>query len=267
MDFSYLNPVYLPIVPPMDLNQESSDVDKLSRFPMKLRTYKGLFGARRDEDPGLIRMHEGVDLLAPLGEPVYAAASGRVVSVGDSTILIQHDIGVRFATYYQHVRNQGVRVDALVKAGQRIAEVGPFDPNHLHFEIRYAFSSTTEVTRATSLPVDATSVLYQWETKMYPNDADARKGRKIENATIDSFEEVWRGRLRFILLGVSGTARNLFIPLIDQSDQNLRVLDTAKQAFFSSKRVRIVWRPSLFFSEIEGAHDMAAIVTEIRVLR
>ena len=54
----YLDAIYLPIVPPMDLNRNMPGIDRISPFPMQLRTRAsvGLFGTRRAVNNGLIRM-------------------------------------------------------------------------------------------------------------------------------------------------------------------------------------------------------------------
>src|SRR5687767_12991735 len=165
----------LPIVPPMDRNAAAPDIDKISSTPLELRTRAGvgLFGTRRDAGGnGLIRMHEGVDLLAPIGTPVFAAASGTVIGGGNGSVLMLHDHGFRYLTFYQHLQNKAVQNGQAVEAGMPLAQVGDFSnsqEDHLHFEIRYPFG-VANPTRATSVPVDPTAVLFQWEEKSYQND-------------------------------------------------------------------------------------------------
>jgi murein DD-endopeptidase MepM/ murein hydrolase activator NlpD len=105
MNLNTVNPLDLPIVPPMDLNASTPGIDRISPYPMQLRTRAsvGLFGTRRDADPGLIRLHEGVDLLAPIGTKVFAAATGRVIGGSATSALLLHDNGFQFLTYYQHL--------------------------------------------------------------------------------------------------------------------------------------------------------------------
>jgi len=101
------------------------------------------FGWRRDPViPGRYEFHEGIDIAAPLGTPVYAAASGRVVSTGwngayGKTIVIDHGNGLR--TVYAHLLKIEVEEGQIVKKGQRIGEVGSTGRStgpHLHFEVR-----------------------------------------------------------------------------------------------------------------------------------
>lgn len=87
--------------------------------------------------------HDGVDISAPSGTPVFAAHPGRVVhSSGDiagygNMVIIQGDGG--FTTVYAHNRRLMVSRGDRVVRGQKIAEVGSTgraNGPHLHFELR-----------------------------------------------------------------------------------------------------------------------------------
>ncbi len=89
------------------------------------------------------RMHEGIDLAAPVGTPVYAADDGKVVYEGDdirgygNMIIIKH--AGNLTTVYAHNRRNLVKTGELVKKGQKIAEVGQTGRAtgpHCHFEVR-----------------------------------------------------------------------------------------------------------------------------------
>ena len=89
------------------------------------------------------RMHNGIDIAADEGKPVYAAQSGKVIFVSDyqkgygRLILIQHD--ETYITVYAHNSKNLVRVGDAVKQGQTIALIGRTgnaSGPHLHFEIR-----------------------------------------------------------------------------------------------------------------------------------
>lgn len=270
----YFDPIHLPIVPPMDLNSNMPGIDRISPFPMRLRTRAGIgqFGTRRAGDAGHVRMHQAVDLLAPIGTHVFAATTGKVVDGSGSSALILHDMGFKFLTFYQHMRNKLVATGDDVAAGQQLGEVadfgGPSNPeDHLHFEIRYPFDSTAYPSRENSLPIDPTNALYQWEVKTFQNDDDVRRGHIFDNVSITNLEEVWRGRLlRFLLVNISGNSRDLFVPFIDTSPANLSMIETLKLAFFHSKEVRIVWRESLFFSTIQRTFDRVSIIAEVKAI-
>jgi murein DD-endopeptidase MepM/ murein hydrolase activator NlpD len=100
------------------------------------------YGWRRDPVRGGKDFHTGLDIRAPRGRPIVAAAAGRVVHSGwmggyGRTIVISHPGGA--TTLYGHASKLLVGVGANVKRGQRIALVGSTGRstgNHLHFEIR-----------------------------------------------------------------------------------------------------------------------------------
>lgn len=278
MSISFINPLDLTLTPPMDLNSTMNGIDKISPFPMQLRTRGsvGLFGARRDATPDgepnsqwLLRMHQGVDLLAPVGTKVFAAAPGLVKVADNEQVTILHDYGFTFFTNYAHLKNVVVKKDASVKSGELIGEVNsnagwPNEP-HLHFELRYPFTST-EPKFAQALPVDATFAMYYWEVKSFQNDGGSRI--TWDNVHISSMEEIVRARkLRFLMLNVDGHNRDLFLPLQTGLPEDESLANTIKECFLHNKKVRIVWRESLFFSNVEPNHDNAAIIAEIKAYR
>ncbi len=86
------------------------------------------------------RMHWGIDLAAPEGKAVRAAADGEVVFAGWATgygmlVVLEHE---GFRTYYAHNSVLTVKVKDKVMAGEVIAAVGRTGQatgNHLHFEL------------------------------------------------------------------------------------------------------------------------------------
>ena len=101
----------------------------------------GWYGERR----GLHR-HPGLDIDGGTGDPVVAAAGGRVVSAGPSPagyagygtmVIVAHGDGL--TTIYAHLSAVGVRAGADVVPGQRIGSIGSTGSStgsHLHFELR-----------------------------------------------------------------------------------------------------------------------------------
>jgi len=85
---------------------------------------------------------KGIDIQGQLGEPVYAANSGKVVYAGDgllgygNLLIIRHN--ELYLSAYAHNNRLLVREGETVKAGDRVAEIGDSgaDSIKLHFEIR-----------------------------------------------------------------------------------------------------------------------------------
>lgn len=100
------------------------------------------FGMRVHPITGVRRLHAGVDIGAPTGTPIVAAATG-VVSFASSAggygnlVKIAHGGGTE--TRYAHASVLLVRPGQRVERGQLIARVGSTGLStgpHLHFEIR-----------------------------------------------------------------------------------------------------------------------------------
>lgn len=98
------------------------------------------FGAK-----GMGRRNDGVDIGAPMGEVVRAAAGGDVVYAGDQVpgfgnlVLVKHSDG--WVTAYAHLERVSVQMRQQIAQGAEIGEVGQtggVDQPQLHFEIRYA---------------------------------------------------------------------------------------------------------------------------------
>ncbi len=88
------------------------------------------------------RMHKGIDIAAPIGTPVFAAATGVVVKAGwnsggyGNLVDIQHADGS--VTRYGHNKRILVQAGQVVQQGQQISEMGStgFSTGpHLHFEV------------------------------------------------------------------------------------------------------------------------------------
>ena len=86
--------------------------------------------------------HSGMDICAPAGTDILAAADGTVTFAGTyggygNLIIITHENGIQ--TYYGHCSKLYASVGDEVEAGDLIAAVGMTGyatGNHLHFEIR-----------------------------------------------------------------------------------------------------------------------------------
>lgn len=103
------------------------------------RAYSDTFGAPRSGG----RRHQGVDVFAPYGSPVYAVESGVVVESGSNglggiVIWLQGDSGTAY--YYAHNSANLVRTGERVAVGEQIGRVGTSGnaqgtPPHVHFEV------------------------------------------------------------------------------------------------------------------------------------
>lgn len=91
------------------------------------------------------RMHKGIDIAAPVGTPIHAAAPGVVVTAGwnsggyGNLVEIQHPDGT--LTLYAHNNRILVRRGQEIAQGQQISEMGStgFSTGpHLHFEVHPA---------------------------------------------------------------------------------------------------------------------------------
>ena len=85
---------------------------------------------------------KGLAIAGNAGDPVFAAADGRVVYAGSglrgygNLLIVKHNN--TFLTAYAHNQTLLVKEDQVVRRGQRIAEMGSTDAERvqLHFEIR-----------------------------------------------------------------------------------------------------------------------------------
>jgi murein DD-endopeptidase MepM/ murein hydrolase activator NlpD len=148
-----------------------------------------------EERDGGARQHRGLDLVATIGEPVRAAASGTVIfagvnlpghprkddvpptklaryahrrlGVGGIYVCIDHDATEhKVVTCYMHLRRYIISQRDHVEAGQTIGFVGTtgvkVSPPHLHFEVRVddMFTNPLRVLGDWAIPPKATMTHY-----------------------------------------------------------------------------------------------------------
>lgn len=103
------------------------------------------FGNRLHPILKVYKFHSGIDISAPQGTYIHAAASGKVIWAGwrsgggGNTVIIDHGGGI--ATLYLHIMNGGILVKEgqTVSAGDVIAKVGATGlatGPHLHFTVK-----------------------------------------------------------------------------------------------------------------------------------
>ena len=89
------------------------------------------------------RMHQGIDIAAPTGTPIFAARAGEVIFAGrmsgyGNAVMIDHGGG--FTTLYAHQSRIMVSKGQSLSRGSRVGSIGNTGNStgpHLHFETRY----------------------------------------------------------------------------------------------------------------------------------
>ena len=104
--------------------------------------YTSGFGGRKDPFGRGTRRHEGLDMAAAYGAPIYATADGVISYAGWQSgygrlVKIRHPMG--FETRYAHMAQIRVTVGQKVSRGDRIGDMGNSGRStgtHLHYEVR-----------------------------------------------------------------------------------------------------------------------------------
>ena len=112
------------------------------RFPLRTFRLTSPYGIREDPITGHIAMHRGIDLAAPEGTEVYAAADGTVTAIGEDPvygiyIIINHSNN--WTSFYAHLQRAETVLRSEVKSDTLIGRVGTTGLStgpHLHFELR-----------------------------------------------------------------------------------------------------------------------------------
>lgn len=113
-------------------------------FPLSIpAAISSIFGWRIHPITGNQRLHTGTDLAAPMGTPVLAALTGRVIMADffggyGLSVALEHSNGTQ-QTLYAHLSEMFVRPGDIVTQGTAIGRVGSTGAStgpHLHFEFR-----------------------------------------------------------------------------------------------------------------------------------
>ena len=142
---------YEPLIPSSVGKMVSPDLPPLGSVDAYLPGNTGKFNGYIWPAKGLLtsgfgwrwgRMHKGIDIAAPVGTPVFAAAAGVVITAGwnsggyGNMVEIQHPDGS--VTLYAHNSRLVVRPGQEVTQGQQIADMGSTGYStgpHSHFEV------------------------------------------------------------------------------------------------------------------------------------
>jgi lipoprotein NlpD len=128
------------VAPPSEISPPAANLSASNaplRWPMAAPRLTSPFGRRWGRD------HDGIDMAAPIGTPVYAAAAGVVIYAGDQVrgygnmVVVRHNDGM--VTVYAHNSVLLAHSGDVVGVGQEIARVGETGRStgpHLHFEVR-----------------------------------------------------------------------------------------------------------------------------------
>ncbi|MEG0952046.1 MAG: peptidoglycan DD-metalloendopeptidase family protein [Niameybacter sp.] len=100
------------------------------------------YNPRNNPISGIAEFHQGIDIPAPYGKAVNAAANGQVIVAGwvrgfGNTVMVDH--GNDIVSIYGHNSSVIVNVGEYVTKGQQVARIGSTGNstgNHCHFEVR-----------------------------------------------------------------------------------------------------------------------------------
>lgn len=121
-----------PATPPASAPAREGDEDMAWAWPAAGSVFAGFEEGK----------HKGLAIAGKAGDPVLAAADGRVVYAGSglrgygNLVIVKHN--TTYLTAYAHNQALLVKEDQAVRRGQKIAEMGSSDAERvqLHFEIR-----------------------------------------------------------------------------------------------------------------------------------
>lgn len=137
---------------------EGNDVDGVTWLvPISYTRFSSPFGMRLHPVYGDYRLHNGVDLSAPEGTPIYASRAGQVIvatygASGGNYVMIDHMDGT-YTTMYLHMTRYVVSVGQNVAAGELIGYCGSTGVStgpHLHFSV---FKNGVAVNPADYIPI------------------------------------------------------------------------------------------------------------------
>lgn len=112
-----------------------------TEWPTVSKRITSNFGYRTDPFTGRASFHAGIDIAGKVGDPVYAAGAGKVITTAKDDshgryIVIEHPGGLE--SWYLHLSKIGVSEGDTVTKGERIGSLGNTGRStgpHLHFEI------------------------------------------------------------------------------------------------------------------------------------
>ncbi len=113
-----------------------------SRRPIEAMSLSSSYGMRVHPVTGKLARHNGIDIPAPHGTPIFATADGivgRAQRLGGYGNYVEIEHGNMIQTRYGHMSSYIVRPGQQVKRGEIVGYVGSTGRstgNHLHYEVR-----------------------------------------------------------------------------------------------------------------------------------
>ncbi len=115
----------------------------LMKTPINGARLSSSFGMRKHPILGYNKMHQGTDFAAPLGTPIMASGTGKILKAGwcgggGNCVKIRHNS--TYSTVYAHMSKfaRGIKKGVRVNQGQIIGYVGSTGMStgpHLHYEV------------------------------------------------------------------------------------------------------------------------------------
>ncbi|MDQ0194004.1 peptidoglycan DD-metalloendopeptidase family protein [Paenibacillus wynnii] len=110
-------------------------------WPTLSKVITSSFGYRTDPFKGSSAFHSGIDIAGDIGDPVFSAQDGEVITVDQKGargkfIVIKHSNGLE--TWYMHLSSMNVSPGEKVVKGQKIGGLGSTGRStgpHLHFQV------------------------------------------------------------------------------------------------------------------------------------
>ena len=165
-------------------------------FPTDSRTITSWFGYRNDTGGVGSTYHQGIDIGAGMGEPIYAAMAGTVTTAGayggyGNAVIIDHGNGLQ--TLYGHQSAVAVGSGQQVAQGQVIGYVGSTGNStgpHLHFSIMVNGEQVDPTMFLGSFAVGTTNIDHDGYAMLHEGEGVLTKA---ENATLKTLSALVMG--------------------------------------------------------------------------
>lgn len=208
------------------------------------------FGMRVHPITGVRKMHKGVDIAAPAGTPIVAAAKGTVYrkyysSSYGRVVYMKHENGM--ATRYAHMRSfANINVGDTIEQGHPVGTVGNSGRsagNHLHWELRAN-------TKQEATPLDPLKyVKGDIEKEVAQEEKDARKQSKAGEK--ESISETLEGQET--IASTNATRKQQQLRRLDDMGPDAAPMDASEP---KPRRAKSAYKPqTALFTEDPAAQE------------